>query len=438
MKRQRKLLTMFVVLLVTCIAAYAAISYEEHKEQIKTTGEIFIDFESESFTSLSWEYDNQEFSFTKDEKWVYDFDENFPVDEEKLLRCVQLFDELGSSFVIENPEDLSVYGLDDPICTIQWNANETDYKMTVGNYSNMDEERYVSIGDGHVYLITKDPVDYFDKELDDFLKHDELPSLKTVNKITLTGDVEGIITNDENNEMKYREEDNYILNIDNQYYCVDSEKAELYIREIGYLSLSNYVTYDATDEDLEKYGLNDPLLKIEVIYDEEETLVVSIGSDSNDKKVFRLNDSQMIYQLSDSDYEDLCGIQYNDLRHDEVMIPDFEDVVQIDISLEDSSYTFVKDGSKTTYLGKEIELDDFQNALEILSANEFTDEVTDTKEEVKITLTLDHDVFESFHIQLIRYDGQECIAVVNGKPVSKVERSLVVELIEAIQDIVLS
>lgn len=438
MKRQRKLLTMFVVLLVTCIAAYAAISYEEHKEQIKTTGEILIDMESESFTSLSWEYDSQEFSFTKGEKWIYDFDENFPVDEEKLLGCVDLFDELSSSFMIEIPEDLSVYGLDDPICTIQWIANGTSYKMTVGNYSSMDEERYVSIGDGNVYLIAKDPIDYFDKELDDFLKHDELPSLESVNKITLTGDVDGNITNDENNEMKYREEDNYILNINEKNYCIDSEKAESYIRKIGYLPLSNYVTYDATDEDLEKYGLNNPLLKIEVIYEQEETLVVSIGSDDNDKKVFRLNDSQMIYQLSDSDYEDLCEIQYNNLRHDEVLIPYFEDVVQIDISLEDSSYTFIKDGSKTTYLGEEIDIENFQEALEMLSAIEFTDEVTDTKEEVKITLTLNHDVFETYHIQLVRYDGQECIAVVNGNPVSKVDRSLVVDLIESIQDIVLN
>ena len=40
-------------------------------------------------------------------------------------------------------------------------------------------------------------------------------------------------------------------------------------------------------------------------------------------------------------------------------------------------------------------------------------------------------------IRLYRYDGSNCLAVVDGAPVSLVTRSLVVDLVEAVHGIVL-
>ena len=39
---------------------------------------------------------------------------------------------------------------------------------------------------------------------------------------------------------------------------------------------------------------------------------------------------------------------------------------------------------------------------------------------------------------MYRYDGTNCIAVVDGEPVSLVSRSLVVDLVEAVNSIVLN
>ena len=104
----------------------------------------------------------------------------FPVDDEKIGELLARFESFGVSFIIEEVEDYGQYGLDDPVCTISLSAGDQSYEITLGDYSTMDSERYVSIGDGNVYLVPEDPLDYFDAVLSDMIKNDEIPSLDTV------------------------------------------------------------------------------------------------------------------------------------------------------------------------------------------------------------------------------------------------------------------
>ena len=87
-----------------------------------------------------------------------------------------------------------------------------------------------------------------------------------------------------------------------------------------------------------------------------------------------------------------------------------------------------------------MEIADLQAALEALSANSFTAETPQEKEEIGLVLYLDTGNEEEARItiDLYRYDGSNCLAVVDGTPVSLVTRSLVVDLIEAVNAIVLN
>ena len=84
MRKATKLYALLGVLLVVCIAAFAVSRYEEKKEQIKNSGEVILEIPTDSVTALSWTNESGTFSFTKDETWVYDDDNAFPVDEEKI------------------------------------------------------------------------------------------------------------------------------------------------------------------------------------------------------------------------------------------------------------------------------------------------------------------------------------------------------------------
>ena len=86
----------------------------------------------------------------------------------------------------------------------------------------------------------------------------------------------------------------------------------------------------------------------------------------------------------------------------------------------------------------EIETDDFRIALNSLSASEFTEEEPADKKEISLTLQIHNENQPEVKIELYRYDGNNCLAVVDGEPVSLVNRSYVVDLIEAVNAIVLN
>lgn len=76
--------------------------------------------------------------------------------------------------------------------------------------------------------------------------------------------------------------------------------------------------------------------------------------------------------------------------------------------------------------------------MQTLTADSFTDEQPTEKEEIHLTLHLDLEGEPSAEIGLYRYDGSYCLAVVDGTPMCLVQRSYVVDLIEAVNAIVLS
>ena len=60
------------------------------------------------------------------------------------------------------------------------------------------------------------------------------------------------------------------------------------------------------------------------------------------------------------------------------------------------------------------------------------------EKEISLTVTLDLENTPSVQMEFYQYDGSYCVAVVDGEPVSLVARSSVVDLVEAVNAIVLN
>lgn len=430
-----------------------------------------MEINPDSVQSIAWENESASLSFHKDDTWLYDDDEAFPVDEEKIDELIQQFQAFSAAFIIEDVTDYSQYGLDDPVCTIQLATDEETYEITLGDYSTMDSQRYVSIGDGNVYLATTDPLNDYDATLRDMIKHDETPLFSTVESIDFQGsDSYQVVYQEytEDSPYTYCEEDVYFKKSGEDLLPLDTTQVENYLSTISYLSLTNYVTYNVEEADLALYGLDNPELTVTIQYTPEaedgteaasQTFTLRISRDPEEREkaetaseetdeqeeeitaYARIGDSKIIYQISSSSYESLMAASYDDLRHTEVFTADFEDVTAIDISLDGAAYTITSEGSgdkKTfSYNGEEISIDELQDALESMSASSFTEEAPSQKEEIGLTLSLDNEVHPQVQIQLYRYDGEQCLAVLDGEPVSLVPRSDVVDLVEAINALVL-
>lgn len=471
MKRSKRLFALLGVLVVACAATFAVMQMEEEKEQIKTSGEIVLEVSSDDVTSLSWEYGDNTLAFHKDENWLYDEDEAFPVDEEVIHDMLEQFEAFGVSFIIEEVTDYSMYGLDEPVCTINFSTEEQTYEIALGDFSNMDEERYVSIGDGNVYLAKVDPLDQFDAVLKDMIKHDEDLAYDQVTQIKFEGAENYTIFYEEESTATYCADDVYFTQRGGETLPLDTERIGTYLESMTTLNPTNYVTYNVTEEELASYGLDDPELTVTVDYtykdeDDDEvsdTFVISVSRDAEKLAAaeeaeangeepeevpgyVRIGDSQIIYEIYESNCENLLAASYDDLRHREVLTADFEDVYQLDISLEGTDYTVLVDGEEDDeliwkYQEEEIDIDDLQNALEDLRASStesFTIDGSAGKEEIRLTVHLDNETHPKVEIELYRYDGSNCLAKVDGETFALIPRADVVDLIEEVNAIVLN
>ncbi|MGM9526641.1 MAG: DUF4340 domain-containing protein [Peptococcaceae bacterium] len=472
MKRTKRIYFLLGFLAVICLATFGILQLEDQKEQIQNSDSVILEIASDSVQALSWEYRSESLSFHKTDSWHYDADSNFPVDADKINSILEQFQSFGVSFLIENVENYGQYGLEHPVCTIRLETEEQSYEIRLGNYSSMDAERYVSIGDGNVYLVKNDPLYALSTDLSDFIDHDETPDFDQMTELQFTGTEHYRITYDENSDSSYRADDVYFTTRNGKTVPLDTTRVNNYLNSLRYLNLTNYVTYHVSDDALQQYGLDDPELTVTMDYSWEDengetqadTFILHISRDPEEQQAAaekeedddesdsdtdetitayaRVDQSDIIYQLTSYDYKELMDASYDSLRHREVIPADFADIEQIDIALDDSTYTITSEKKKKEriwyYQEEELEIKNLQNALEDLKADSFTTEQPSQKKEISLTLSLDREGNPKIQVDLYRYDGSHCLAVVDGKPVSLIKRTSVVDLVEAVHAIVLN
>ena len=469
-KKQITLCVLLAVFAVVSITAVLVSRHEEKVEQIKNSGETILAIPADTVTALSWTNEDGTFSFTKGDAWTYDDDPAFPVDAEKINDLLAQFEDFAAAFVIDGVEDYAQYGLDEPVCTIRITAGEESCTVELGDFSKMDEQRYVSIGDGKAYLVSHDPLDEFDAVLRDMILDDTIPEFDTAKQIAFTGTENYTITYDE---------DGTSICADDVYFTdgkpLDTDNVNAWLTALMGLGLTDYVSYNVTDEELQTFGLDAPALTITLDYsgsdedgnetDAAGTLVLHMAQNPEELAAYeealvneadelpdvtcyaRVDDSQIVYQITQSEFDALTAVSYDTLRHQTLFTADFDAVTSIDVTLEDETYTFTynppadEDGEDAegtwTYDGAEFDVYDLRTALRSLTAVSFTDETPTGQEEISLVIHLDNDDFPTFTLTLYRYDGETCIAAVDGKPIAFVSRSQTVDLVEAVRAVVL-
>ena len=469
-KKQITRCVLLAVFAAVSITAVLVSRHEEKVEQIKNSGKTILSIPTDTVTALSWTNEDGMFSFTKGDTWTYDGDSAFPVDEGKINDLLAQFEDFAAAFAIDDVEDYAQYGLTEPICTISITAGEETYTVQLGDFSKMDEQRYVSIGDGKAYLVSHDPLDEFGAVLRDMILDDTIPAFDTAEKIAFTGT--------ENYTISY-DEDGTSICADDVYFAdgqpLDTDNVNAWLTALTGLDLTDYVSYNVTNEELQTFGLDEPALTITLDYSSSDedgtetdagTLVLHLSQNPEELAAYgealaneeddlpdvtcyaRVGKSQIVYQITQSEFDALTAVSYGTLRHQNLFTADFDAVTSIDVTLEGETYTFTytppeneddEDAEGTwSYNGEEFDVFNFSYALRALSASSFTDEKPTGQEEISLTLHLDNEDFPAFTLTLYRCDGETCIAEVDGEPVAFVSRSQTVDLVEAVRTLTLS
>ena len=207
------------------------------------------------------------------------------------------------------------------------------------------------------------------------------------------------------------------------------------------LDRSDYATYTADGTTLGDYGLDAPALTFTVtttLDDAQESHALAFGQDGDGNHYLRMDDSPIAYRVDADAYtDDVAAAGYDTLRPDEVLALNWDDVKSIDFTIDDATYTAEKSGDTWKIDGTEVTFDDVSSAIDALSINTFNSETPAKKQEIAFTVHLDNDAYPELTVALYQYDGENCLAQLDGETLGLLDRSLAVDLTEAVNAIAL-
>ncbi|WP_300282757.1 DUF4340 domain-containing protein [uncultured Subdoligranulum sp.] len=441
MNRQKKLAVLVGVLVALCAIIAIVSGVQKHMDTISTVDEeIFATAES-ALTEVSWTKDGTSLTFTQtDDTWSDASDAAFPVDQDKMTEFLEHFESVHASFIIEDVEDFGQYGLDTPSCTITFTSADGVTTLQMGDYSAMDEKRYLTLGDGTVYLIDDDLEQYIATDRDDLMRQDNIPDYDTLDGLTATGETAFTVEHHPDEALTYTDAYEYYLNENGSYKALSTTKVEDFVTTLKDLDRTDYATYTADASVLGDYGLDTPAVTFTVITtaDEEQSTATLAFGKKGDNCYMRMDDSPIIYKVDADTYNDtIAAAGYDTLRPDEVLALNWDDVQSIDFTIDDTTYTVDKKGD-TYQIGDDVvEFDDVSAAVDGLVVNEFNAESPSKKQEAAFTVHLDNDAFPTLTVTVYQYDGDNCLVQLDGTTLGLVSRSLVVDLTEAVNAITL-
>ncbi len=460
MTRSKKLCIMLAALLIVASGATAAVKMAQNSAETET-GQTILAVDSEAVSSLSWTYNGEEMTFDRsDENWQYTEDAEFPLDEDYIQTMLSTLSEVVSYRTIEDSNDLEQYGLEEPVCQIEVSLSEENEEgqtetetvsLSIGSESSMGGRRYISIGDGNVYMVDSSVLDSFSYQLLDVVEKDEIPSMTETSGFTIETDEQTMdIDFMEESGLAYSDEYIWFLNEDGEYTALDTDLTYDLFDMTAAMAWDDCVDYKAS-ENLGTYGLDDPATTVTVEYTDmvqtdtgetdedgetvyetekvEKTFVLEIGDYTGDYCYARVAGSDIVCLIDASIADAVMYADPEDLLPDEILAIDWDDVTGADISLDGTTYHFEKveeevtddegNTSEETVWEMDGEETDIQTVLDSLTemASAGSEDDIDSRGEVQISFVFyqDSENFPEVTLDFYRYDSDSCLVSLNGE-----------------------
>ena len=296
-RKKKKTIILLVMILLLIVANGAASAWndksEKKKEKEAEASKIYLT-DAGDITAYSYSDGNQNMSFTKaDDTWEYDEDNEIPVNQDTVQSTADAIRQMEAVRELENPDQLSDYGLDKPSYTIQFQDNDgVTTEILIGNGAG--ENYYATVGDsGKVYTISSDFQNYLQFDLTNLVQYDTVPSIGS-------GNLKSVTITENGTDTVYEDDD---------------QVGEL-AGGFGTLSLTDCVNYHASTEDLAEYGLDEgQRITAKAIYtdssDKEQTFTVYLGKtdDAGENRYIMVEGSDMVYRISETVAQNMISIE---------------------------------------------------------------------------------------------------------------------------------
>lgn len=481
MKRKNKLGLLMACLVLLIVGAVAAIKMNaDTTAETETAESVTIFALEDGDITLSWTNEDALLTFRKSEDiWSYPEDEAFPLDDSILNLMTAALSKISATKTIENPEELSQYGLLEPQCTITVVQGDTETEILLGDETGLGGSRYLSLGDGSVYLVDSTILDDFSYGLLDLVDMEAIPDMSAPVSVTVENrDTALIFDYLADSGRAYSDSYVWFLNQGDDYVTLDTELTENYLSAVTELSWLRCVSYQADKAQLTDYGLNNPAVVVTVQYiettqqatnetdedgetvyetvEEEKTFVLELGDDTDEGCYARIQGSDMVYLVDSTVVDTLSYTTYQELLPDEVLLLDEETVLSVDVTLDGETYTIERELrevetasedsteepeiTETVFYTLDGEDTDFANVLTDLLGLSATGSVTGEnpdKAEISFVFRRDTEDFPEITLTFWQYNSSDCLVALNGETRLLVSREDVVALEEAFREIIL-
>ena len=330
---------------------------EKAAEQSKAEKEANTFYLSQMEEPVSISYTNSYGTFafsydTENETWSYDSDEHFPVTQSYLTSISSDLKSFTAERKLEEvQDDLSVYGLDNPSCTITAKgSDDTEVTIQIGSLNSYNSDYYAKVeGSDDIYTIASSYVSDISNDISALQEKESFPTITSTSitdvqlvKDGITLDMEKEVTQEpateeaetgsESNESESEvseeettkavsdsteegltEEEStvemvdvtrWVFSQDNKTQRVDESDDihDLLVNMVG-LTFNDCADYYADEEEKESYGLTDNAAVLTITYqsgEEETTLKLTIGATTEDDAYYyvSMDDSDQVNTVS--------------------------------------------------------------------------------------------------------------------------------------------
>lgn len=451
MKRGKKLILLLAILLVA-VGGYLVVSKIAANQDKEDEGIIAFAIDSADVTKISWTYLDNDISLIYDrsnEKWRYEADDSFPVDETYPKNMLTKLASVTADRKLTDVTDFSEYGLDDPTVVISIvDSHGGTTKFTIGDQNASTSNYYMRINDeSNVYLVGETFLQAFSYKLYDIVAMDEIPYISSPSQITVqTGDkTNTLVKLDEDERLKYTYTSRYAWyykQSESNFKPIDGDMAEDVITAIAGLAWKSCADYNATDEELETYGLKNPYATVTANYtntsssdggtqETPSTFTLMIGNKTEDSYYAKLPDSNMVYLITSDVVDTYMNTDYSALKPKDVCLMDWNTVDSMDVTVDGETtaiaFNRTQSGSgdsattKTTYTvgGSEGDTDKvgtFLSAIDGLKAEKTIDNGTyNERGEVVIVFHRNTENLKTMTLAFSQYDSSYYLASFNGE-----------------------
>ena len=418
MKKKNTALIAGIIILALLLVFYLVLhnSSKEDSQDTEKTSETAFETTVEDISEAVFKSGENEFKFTKsDDIWKYNGEENFPLDQSAFEEIISKFEKIAADRVLEKPDNISEYGLDDPTVTVSLKDKDgKEQTLQFGDTNSVTSSSYMTLNKDNekVYMVSSTIVTSLQFDINDLAEKETFPSITDITGVIMERNGQTFsVFKDSSSSTGWT-----VTGWDGTKKDAGSSQVSEFTNPITSLSWRSFISQNT--EDLSQYGLDNPTIitinyqvtetkstdetkddsadtangsnttdnkskdakaESDTTEDTEEKVTVDkqevllIGNKTEDNSYYaKLQSQSGVYTLSSSTVDNLLNAEVNQFLSTYVSDYIFADLDKVTIEKDGNTYEFTKKTEE-----KQVESD---------SDKENTED-TDTEEEETTTVT---------------------------------------------------